>query len=275
MPVPVAALMRRSPSIRHRLCRHTPADLTYGALFAFAGQISCSSPMSAGAGLWLVLPAALGWGAAARSHSGSAPALLPARYVHAAPGFFLANAVVVASLGSLWCDGNSPDSLRHQKPLAAALPERRGGVLANPAFPVALTVVQLSIPAHGGPCRAAIGCCPFLRRPLLACRFEDRKAAALCGIDPGRGLVAAYGVASLIAAFLLGCFRCFLLRQHGFRHGLTSGQGPVHRGHRRAGFAAIRGTGRSRIGLNGDLVERLLTHPLAGLRHIRLSGVVL
>lgn len=69
--VPVAALyaaLAFGYAIAFAVTRR--ADLTYGALFAFAGQIFVLFADVGWNRLWLVLPAALGLGRQRRSHSG-------------------------------------------------------------------------------------------------------------------------------------------------------------------------------------------------------------
>ncbi len=94
--------------------------------------------------LWLVLPAALGLGAAAALAFGLGAGLIAGRYVMRPLAFSSANAVVVASLGSLLVLMETARLASDTRSLW--LPPFLHDVVVfwpNPAFPVALTVVQL------------------------------------------------------------------------------------------------------------------------------------
>lgn len=84
--VPVAALyaaLAFGYAIAFAVTRR--ADLTYGALFAFAGQIFVLFSDVGWNRLWLVLPAALGLGAAAAVTFGLGAGLVAGRYVMTVP----------------------------------------------------------------------------------------------------------------------------------------------------------------------------------------------
>jgi len=179
------------------------ADLTYGALFGFAGQVFLLFADFGWNRLWLVLPAALAFAGVSALIYTAGAGLLIGRSVMRKLADTSANTVVVASLGvalvlmelsriaantrSLWLPPflNTPLILW-------------GGA----GFPVTLTVIQvantlvmLGLVGLGG---------IFLARSAWGRAWravaDDPGAAALCGID-GRGVfVAAYALSALIAA---------------------------------------------------------------------------
>lgn len=179
------------------------ADLTYGALFGFAGQIFLLFSDFAWNHLWLVLPAALALGAVLSLVYTLGAGLLIGRSVMRGLAATSANTVVVASLGvalvlmelsrlaaetrSLWLPPflNTPLTL-----------------FPDPRFPVTLTVIQLLNTAlmlslvGGGHL--------FLARSAWGRSWravsDDTGAAALCGVDGRRVFLAAYGFSALLAA---------------------------------------------------------------------------
>lgn len=179
------------------------ADLTYGALFAFSGQIFLLFADFAWNKLWLVMPAALAAGVAAALVYTLGTGLLIGRSVMRRLSVLSENTVVVASLGlalmlmelsrtaadtrSLWL----PPFLN--TPLV---------LWSDPRFPVTLTVIQL---ANTVIMLFVIGAGQvFLMRSAWGRSWravsQDADAAALCGIDGGRIFVAAYGLSALLAA---------------------------------------------------------------------------
>lgn len=179
------------------------ADLTYGALFAFAGQIFLLFSYFAWNRLWLVLPAALALGAVLALVYALGAGLLIGRSIMRRISANSANTVVVASLGvalvlmelsriaaetrSLWL----PPFLN--TPLV---------LWSDPRFPVTLTVIQL---VNTGLMLAIVGAGHvFLARSAWGRSWravsDDAGAAALCGIDGSRVFVAAYGFSALLAA---------------------------------------------------------------------------
>lgn len=179
------------------------ADLTYGALFAFAGQIFLLFSYFAWNRLWLVLPAALALGAVLALVYALGAGLLIGRSIMRRISANSANTVVVASLGvalvlmelsriaaetrSLWL----PPFLN--TPLV---------LWSDPRFPVTLTVIQL---VNTVLMLALVGAGHvFLARSAWGRSWravsDDAVAAALCGVDGSRVFVAAYGFSALLAA---------------------------------------------------------------------------
>ncbi|WP_455272089.1 branched-chain amino acid ABC transporter permease [Rhizobium herbae] len=179
------------------------ADLTYGALFGFAGQMFLLFSDFAWNRMWLVLPAALAVGAVSALVYTLGAGLLIGRSVMHRLAATSANTVVVASLGvalvlmelsriaaetrSLWLPPflNTPLTLWF-----------------NPQFPVTLTVVQLLNTAL---MLAVVGAGHlFLVRSAWGRAWravsDDAGAAALCGVDGRRVFIAAYGFSALLAA---------------------------------------------------------------------------
>ncbi|WP_428428154.1 branched-chain amino acid ABC transporter permease [Pararhizobium sp.] len=179
------------------------ADLTYGALFGFAGQIFLLFSDFAWNRLWLVLPAALAVGAVSALVYTLGAGLLIGRSIMHRLVATSANTVVVVSLGialvlmelsriaadtrSLWLPPflNTPVTL-----------------WSDPRFPVTLTVVQLLNTAL---MLAIVGAGQlFLVRSAWGRAWravsEDAGAAALCGVDGRRVFIAAYGFSAFLAA---------------------------------------------------------------------------
>ncbi|WP_421868237.1 branched-chain amino acid ABC transporter permease [Pararhizobium sp.] len=179
------------------------ADLTYGALFGFAGQIFLLFSDFAWNRLWLVLPAALAVGAVSALVYTLGAGLLIGRSIMHRLAATSANTVVVVSLAialvlmelsriaaqtrSLWLPPflNTPVTL-----------------FADPHFPVTLTVVQL---LNTGLMLAIVAAAHlFLARSAWGRAWravsDDAGAAALCGVDGRRVFIAAYGFSALLAA---------------------------------------------------------------------------
>uniref|UniRef100_UPI003F86EDC8 ABC transporter permease subunit n=1 Tax=Shinella sumterensis TaxID=1967501 RepID=UPI003F86EDC8 len=98
--VPVAALyavLAFGYSIAFAVTRR--ADIAYGALFAFAAQLFVLFAGYGWSQLWLVLPAALGFGALAALVYSLGAAVLVGRHVMRPLAFSSDNTVVVAALG--------------------------------------------------------------------------------------------------------------------------------------------------------------------------------
>jgi len=179
------------------------ADLTYGALFGFSGQIFLLFSDFAWNRLWLVLPAALTVGAVSALVYTLGAGLLIGRSIMHRLAATSANTVVVVSLAialvlmelsriaaqtrSLWLPPflNTPVTL-----------------FADPHFPVTLTVVQL---LNTGLMLAIVAAAHlFLARSAWGRAWravsEDAGAAALCGVDGRRLFIVAYGFSALLAA---------------------------------------------------------------------------
>ncbi len=120
------------------------ADLTYGALFAFSGQMFVLFADFGWNKLWLVLPAALGVGAAAGLMLGVGAGLVAGRYVMRPLAFSSANTVVVASLGCLLVLMEMARLASDTRSLWLP-PFLNDNIVfwSDPKFPVTLTVIQL------------------------------------------------------------------------------------------------------------------------------------
>ena len=178
------------------------ADLTYGALFGFSGQIFLLFSDFAWNRLWLVLPAALTVGAVSALVYTLGAGLLIGRSIMHRLAATSANTVVVVSLAialvlmelsriaaqtrSLWLPPflNAPVTL-----------------FADPHFPVTLTVLQL---LNTGLMLAIVAAAHlFLARSAWGRAWravsDDAGAAALCGVDGRRVFIVAYGFSALLA----------------------------------------------------------------------------
>lgn len=202
--VPVAALyaaLAFGYSIAFAVTRR--ADIGYGGLFAFAAQMFV---LFAGYGwnqLWLVLPAALAFGAVIALVYSVGAGLVIGRHVMRSLAFSSDNTVVVAALGIVLVLMETArlasDTRSLWLPPLLATPV----VLWNdPAFPVALTVLQLANTLAMAAI-VSIGHV-FLARSAWGRRWravsQDRLAAELCGIDAAGVYLSAYAGAALIAS---------------------------------------------------------------------------
>ncbi|WP_234188488.1 branched-chain amino acid ABC transporter permease [Shinella sp. NM-101] len=179
------------------------ADVAYGALFAFAAQMFVLFASVGWTRLWLVLPAALAFGAAAALLYGVGAGLLVGRHVMRPLAFSSDNTVVVAALGVVLVLMETARLASDTKSLW--LPPLLGTRVVfwdDPGFPVVLTVLQLVNTAT----MAAIVVIghAFLVRSAWGRRWravsDDRQAAALCGVDAGAVFLSAYVAAALIAS---------------------------------------------------------------------------
>lgn len=202
--VPVAALyaaLAFGYSIAFAVTRR--ADIGYGGLFAFAAQMFV---LFAGYGwnqLWLVLPAALAFGAVIALVYSVGAGLVIGRHVMRPLAFSSDNTVVVAALGIVLVLMETArlasDTRSLWLPPLLATPV----VLWNdPAFPVALTVLQLANTLAMAAI-VSIGHV-FLVSSAWGRRWravsQDRLAAELCGIDAAGVYLSAYAGAALIAS---------------------------------------------------------------------------
>lgn len=201
------------------------ADLTYGALFAFSGQMFVLFADFGWNHLWLVLPAALGLGAAAGLTLGVGAGLVAGRYVMRPLAFSSANTVVVASLGCLLVLMEIARLASDTRSLWLP-PFLNGNIVfwSDPKFPVTLTLIQL---LNTLLMVALVGAGHWFLAHSCAGRSwravsEDRAAAALCGIDAARVYIVAYGAASLSAAFC-GILAASYYGNMDFGTGLTFG----------------------------------------------------
>lgn len=179
------------------------ADITYGALFAFSGQMFILFFDIGWNRLWLAFAPGLVFGAVlALVYTGGAAALI-ARHVMRPLAFSSANAVVVAALGCLLVLMETGRLASRTRDLWLPPFLNQPVLLWNdPGFAVTLTLIQilnaglmlaLIIGGHLVLTRSPVG-----RQWRSVC--EDRLAAALCGVDAGRVFVCAYLAAGLIAA---------------------------------------------------------------------------
>lgn len=177
-------------------------DMTYGALFAFAGQMYVLFAEVGWNRLWLVLPAALAFGAGMATIYGAGTGLLLGRYVMRPLVRVSPHAIIVASLGvlitlmeiarlasnarSLWLPPflNAPIEFWVQGGYRVTLTVIQ---MLNTALMVALIVIGQQILKHSSWGRSWRAVC------------DDPLAAELCGADAGRIFVLAYGVAALVA----------------------------------------------------------------------------
>lgn len=178
------------------------ADISYGALFAFAGQMFILSADFGWNRLWLVLPAALGFGAAMALVYGMGAGLVVGRHVMRPLAFSSDNTVVVAAVGVVLVLMETARLASDTRSLW--LPPLLGQPVelwGDPAFPVTLTVLQIInaalmtaivIAGHLFLARSSWG-----RRWRAVC--DDRRAAELCGVDSARVFLSAYALATLIA----------------------------------------------------------------------------
>ncbi|MCM2473953.1 branched-chain amino acid ABC transporter permease [Rhizobium sp. CG5] len=179
------------------------ADITYGALFAFSGQIYVLFAEFAWNDLYLVLPAALALGAVAAELYALAAGALIGRHVMRPLYRHSPNIVVVASLAVLIILSESARLAADSRVLW--LPPFLNApvvLLEDGGFRVTLTVIQLVntalmaaivIIGHGILRHGRIG-------RLWRAVCDDARAAEICGVDSGFAFVAAYLTAAMIAA---------------------------------------------------------------------------
>ncbi len=189
-------------------------NLSYGALFAFCGQVMILAAVWAWQVLWLTLPLAVAVGIAAAFAYGALVSGVLGRSVFAPLAKRSPNAIIVATLGVslvlMELARISADTRDFWLPPMLAMPV----VFASAgSFHVTLTVAQLLDCAASLLAVAGLGL--FLSRSrfgrhLRALR-DDTYAAAMCGIDTAviylrtmvlGGLVAA--LAGILAAFYYG-----------------------------------------------------------------------
>jgi branched-chain amino acid transport system permease protein len=242
------------------------ADITYGAIFAFAGQVLLIFTEVGWNRLWLVLPAALAFAAVAALVYGIGAGLVIGRTIMRPLAHASANAVLVAAIGvllvlmelarlasasrSLWLPPflNTPVSLW------------RDG-----AFQVTLTVIQmintallLAIVLAGH---------HILQRSRWGRAWravtDEPLAAKLCGVDADRVFLISYAAAALVAS-LCGILATGYYGTMDFGAGLMFGLKIVliaaAGGHanpwRSAGGAAVVGFAETLWGGYGPLVWR-------------------
>lgn len=202
--VPVAALyalLAFGYAIAFAVTRR--ADLTYGALFAFSGQMFVLFFDVGWSRLWLVLPSALAFAAVLALIYSVGAGLFIARAIMRPLAFSSANTVLVAALGLVLVLMETARLATETRSLW--LPPFLNQPLVfwqNPVFPVTLTVIQVV--------NTVLMTLIVAAGHLLLSRSrwgrwwravsEDRHAAELCGVDTTRVYIAAYGAAVLVAS---------------------------------------------------------------------------
>lgn len=177
-------------------------DITYGALFAFAGQIYVLFVDVGWNRLWLVLPAALALGGGTAILYTMGTGLFLGRAVMRPLVRVSPHAIIVASLGIvivLMEVGRMASNSR-----SLWLPPFLNAPVVfwvDDAYRVTLTVIQivnvLAMAALVALGHGILKTSRWGRNWRAVC--DDPMAAELCGASSGRVFVAAYGVASLIA----------------------------------------------------------------------------
>ena len=202
--LPVAALyaaLAFGYSIAFAVTRR--ADIGYGVLFAFAAQMFILFSAYGWDRLWLVLPAALAFGAVVALAYSVGAGFVVGRYIMRPLAFSSDNTVVVAALGVVLVLMETArlasDTRSFWLPPFLNTPVVFWG---DPAFPVTLTVLQL----FNTVAMAALVLAGqvFLARSAWGRRWravsQDRQAAELCGVDAAGVYLSAYTLATLIAS---------------------------------------------------------------------------
>jgi len=179
------------------------ADITYGAIFAFSGHLYLLFAHFGWDRLWLILPAALGLGAAAGIAGGIGAGVTVGQFVMRPLAEVSPNAVIVASLGVLMV-------LMEGARIAADTRELWLPPFLNDAvvfwhadgFPVTLTLIQL---VNIALMLATIGMGYLVLARSHWGRIwravsDDPLAAELSGTNSGRVFVMAYAAAALYAS---------------------------------------------------------------------------
>lgn len=179
------------------------ADIAYGAIFAFSGHVFLLLAHVGWDRLWLVLPAALGLGAAAGLAGGVGTGLVIGRTVMLPLSRVSPNALIVASLGVLMVlmEGARLASQTRELWLPPFL-NQPFVLWPDGGFPVTLTLIQLLNTATIG---AAIGTGQLVLAKTRWGRVwravsDDPLAAELSGTDSALVFVIAYGAAAFYAA---------------------------------------------------------------------------
>ncbi|TCM57670.1 amino acid/amide ABC transporter membrane protein 1 (HAAT family) [Rhizobium sp. PP-F2F-G48] len=177
-------------------------DLTYGALFAFAGQIFVLFADVGWNRLWLVLPACLALGAACSLAYTAGAGLLVGRVVMAPLLRVSPNAVIVAGLGvSLVLMETARLAAKTRSLWLPPFLNTPVALWSEGAADVSLTLIQLGNIAV---MLAIVGLGALVLRFGRAGRLwravhDDPRAAELCGVDARSVFLGAYLVATLIA----------------------------------------------------------------------------
>lgn len=179
------------------------ADITYGAIFAFSGHLYVLFAHIGWDRFWLILPAALGLGAAVALAGGVGMGATVGRFVMRPLAIVSPNAVIVASLGVMMV-------LMEGARLASGTRELWLSPFLNApvilwrgeGFPVTLTLIQLvNIALMLAMIGAGYWVLARTRWGLMwQAVADDPLAAELSGTNAARVFVMAYASASLIAS---------------------------------------------------------------------------
>ena len=179
------------------------ADLTYGALFAFSGQMYVLFVDVGWNRLWLVLPAALALGmAAALAYSALAAAVI-GREVMARLAFSAPNTVIVAGLGCLIVLMETARLASDTRSLwLPPFLNRTVALWHVGGVPVTLTAIQLVNVAVmiGLIALGSLGLTRTRAGRVWRAVSDDARAAEFCGVDAKGVFLAAYLAAAMIAA---------------------------------------------------------------------------
>ena len=198
--VPVAALyacLAFGYSLAFGMTRR--ADITFGALFAFAGQVGLLFVEFGWNRFNLVLPAALCFGAIAGLAYAVFAGWTIARHVMRPLHDHAPNAVMVAALAVVIVLSESARLAADTRSLwLPPIGSQRVVFAEIEGFSVSLTVMQL---VHVGVLLLVIAVGHLLlTRSRLGRQWQDPLAARLCGVDAGAVFVLSLVAASLIAA---------------------------------------------------------------------------
>jgi len=179
------------------------ADLTYGALFAFSGQMYVLFVDVGWNRLWLVLPAALALGmAAALAYSALAAAVI-GREVMARLACSTPNTVIVAGLGCLIVLMETARLASDTRSLwLPPFLNRTVALWHVGGVPVTLTAIQLVNVAVmiGLIALGSLGLTRTRAGRVWRAVSDDARAAEFCGVDAKGVFLAAYLAAAMIAA---------------------------------------------------------------------------
>jgi branched-chain amino acid transport system permease protein len=201
-------------------------DITYGALFAFAGQIFVLFADTGWSHYYLVLPAALGMGALAAFVHTIGSGWLIGRHIMRPLYQGSANAVIVASLAVLIILSETARLASNAREiwLSPFLNQRVMMAVGADGFAVSLTVVQI-VNATLMILMVAVGAAVMhfsrlgrLRRAVA----QDSQAARFCGVDADLVFLCSFVVAAGVAA-ICGVLATSYYGTMGFGAGMVFG----------------------------------------------------
>jgi branched-chain amino acid transport system permease protein len=201
------------------------ADVTYGAIFAFAGQTCLLFADFGWNRLWLVLPATLALGAGMGLFGGLWAAAFIGRAVMRPLAKASPNAVTVASIGVLIALTESARLTAGTRQLwLPPLLSEPVRFWADGNFAVTLTPMQmLNTTAF---CLLVVAGSLYLQRSSFGRRWravsDDPVAASFCGVNAGRVFLMSYCAAGLVAA-IAGVLATFYYGTMDFGAGLVFG----------------------------------------------------